>query len=42
MKNILLKLLPSLHRKFKIKVAQDGTNMQEKIIELITEYVEGE
>jgi predicted DNA binding CopG/RHH family protein len=42
MKSILLKIKEKLHRKFKIKVAQDGTNMQEKIIELITEYVEGE
>ena len=39
-KNILIKLDAGLHKKFKMKVLEDDKIMQEKIIELITDYVE--
>jgi predicted HicB family RNase H-like nuclease len=41
-KNMRLKLDFELHKKFKIKALQDDKTLQEKIIELITKYVEGE
>ena len=42
MKTIMLKVEFELHKKLKLKVTNEDTNMQEKIIELIKEYVEGE
>jgi predicted HicB family RNase H-like nuclease len=42
MKNMRIQLEIELHKKFKIKALQDDKTLQEKIIELITEYVEGE
>jgi hypothetical protein len=41
-KNILIQIDAGLHKKFKMKALQDDKTMLKKIIELITEYVEGE
>jgi len=38
MKKIQIKLPPTLHHVLKIRVAEDATTIQDKIVELILEY----
>lgn len=37
-----VRMSPEMHRRFKLKVTEDGSNMQEAIIKLVGRYINDE